>query len=328
MKKLTALVASVLLSASLAVADDITVEAVVIELPNAMADALASQGRKGDAETWKKVVSPDGESLDKEKIKVIARFEAKQFTEGRAMEVVKHEQPGGIVATYSYRVDARKPEESTRWIGISSGKGGTWLGIWSFDLSAPLSAEWNFSARHRTQQGSRIVLEKSSGLADLEQGGFKWTGVRMLERDSGVGSRETKIDPAAFAEDPDEYYRAEWRHRKGDVQLGHQDTRQLGRGGSVLDVGDSARSFMIGETTRLSRKSGSLMGMVRTEKDGGGKGSSVKIVTVEYNLRDMEADTTPVAFQRPAEQRETTWKDSMGEGKKRGSKTHVQIIAE
>ena len=72
----------------------------------------------------------------------------------------------------------------------------------------------------------------------------------------------------------------------------------------------------------------SLMGSVRTERDGGGKGSTVKIVSIEYHRSNMETDTTPVAFQRPAEQSETAWKESMGEAKKRSCKTHVQIIAE
>jgi len=319
----------VLLPASIAMAEDIKVEAIVLELPNAMADALANQGRKGDVEVWKKVVSPDGESLDKEKVKVIARFEVEQLDGGRGKQAITHDdEAGGTSTIYSYRVEAQKPEESTRWISITPYKGKSYVRIWSFSLSAPLSAEWNFSARHRTKDISRIVLEKSAGLAELEEGGSKWTGARLLERDGPVGKRETKIDTAAFADDPNEFYRVEWRHRKGDVQLDHQDNPRKSGGNSVIEVRDDSRTFALGETTHLNRKSGSLSGRISTEKDGDGKGNKVKIIATEYNRSGMEADPLPVAFQRPTEQRETTWKGNLGEGKKQSSKIHVQVIAE
>ena len=77
-----------------------------------------------------------------------------------------------------------------------------------------------------------------------------------------------------------------------------------------------------------SRKSGALSGRISTEKDGDGKGSKVKIIATEYDRSGMEADPLPVAFQRSTEQRETTWKDNLGESKKQSSKIHVQIIAE
>jgi hypothetical protein len=326
--KLFGLIALVMCSASLARAEEIKVEAVVIELPNPMADALAGQGRKGDVEAWKKVVSPDGESLDKQSIKVIARFEVEQFNDGRGQQAVTEEQQGGVVAKYAYRVEAQAPEVSSRRISITTTRGETLLGIWSFDLSAPLSAEWNFSARHRTKEKSRIVLEKSPGLAELEKGGTKWTAARLLLRDSAVNKRETKIDAAAFSDDPDEFYRVEWRHRPGDGRLGHQDNRDLSTGGSVLEVKTKRDYPMHGETTHFFRKSGSLTGMVRTEKDGGGKGSKLKVISTGYNRSSMEADPLPLAVQRPTEQTETTWKDNLGEGKKQSSKVHVQIIAE
>lgn len=327
--KLSAIIALALLPASIAMADDLKVEALVIELPNAMADALANQGRKGDVEVWKKVVSPDGESLDKEKVKVIARLEVEQLDGGRGQQAITHEEEaGGLSTKYSYRVEAQKPEESTRSISINTYKGKSYVRIWSFGLSAPLSAEWNFSARHRSKEISRIVLEKSAGLAALEEGGAKWTGARLLERDGPVGKRETKIDPAAFTDDPNEFYRVEWRHRKGDVHLSHQDNPRKTGGNSVIEVRDDSRTFALGETTHLHRRSGSLSGRISTEKDGDGKGSKVKIIATEYSRSNMEADTLPVAFQRATEQRETIWKGNLGEGKKQSSKIHVQIIAE
>jgi len=326
--KLSAFIALALLPAAIAMADDLKIEALVIELPNAMADTLAGQGRKGDVEVWKKVVSPDGESLDKEKVKVIARFEVEQLDGGRGQQAVTHEESGDIATTYSYRVEAQKPEESTRWIGINSAKNKSYLRIWSIGLAAPLSAEWNFSARHRSKDSSRIVLEKSAGLAALEEGDAKWTGARLLEREALVGKRETKIDATTFVDDPDEFYRVEWRHRKGDAQLTHQDNPRMSAGTSVIEVKTEARSLPLGETTRLDRKSGLLSGMVRTERDGEGKGSKVKIISTEYYRHSSQADTLPSAFQRPTQQTEMTWKDSVGEGKKQSSKVHVQIIAE
>ncbi|MCW1921454.1 hypothetical protein OKA05_02750 [Luteolibacter arcticus] len=328
--KLPGIVALVLCSASLAVAEEIKVEAVVIELPNRMADALASQGRKGDVEAWKKVVSPDGESLDKQNIKVIARFEVEQFNDGRGLQTVTHEEDGGISVNYSYRVEVKNPEESTRWIGINTVKGKAYLETWSFDLSAPLSADWNFSARHRTKEKSRIVLEKSPGLAELEEkGDAKWTAARLLLRDSAVNKRETKIDAAAFLDDPSEFYRVEWRHRPGDGRLAHQDNRDMSTGGSVLEIKEKRDYPMHGERTHFFRKAGALSGMVRSEKDGGGKGSKLKVISIDYDRAPTtEADPLPLAVQRPTEQTETTWKGNLGEGKKQSSKTHVQIIAE
>ncbi|RYD60603.1 MAG: hypothetical protein EOP83_19000 [Verrucomicrobiaceae bacterium] len=327
--KLSAFIAVALLPAAIAMADDLKVEALVIELPNPMADALASQGRRGDMEVWEKVVSPDGESLDKEKVKVIARFEVEQLDGGRGQQAITHdEEAGGISTKYGYRVEAQKPQESLRSISINTYKGKSYLRIWSFSLSAPLSAEWNFSARHRTKDISRIVLEKSAGLAALEEGGAKWTGARLLERDGPIGKRETKIDPAAFADDPNEFYRVEWRHRKGDVLLSHQDNPRKTGGNSVIEVRDDSRTFALGERTHLNRRSGALSGSISTEKDGDGKGSKVKIIATEYDRSGMEADPLPVAFQRATEQRETVWKGNLGEGKKQSSKIHVQIIAE
>lgn len=325
--KLSALIALALLPASIAMAEDIKVEALVIELPNAMADALANQGRKGDVEVWKKVVSLDGESLDKDKVKVIARFEVDQLNGGQGQQNVTHDD-AGISTRYAYRVMAEKLVESTRWLCINTAKNNSNLRIWTFDLAAPLSAEWNFSARHRTKESSRIVLEKSAGLAALEEGGAKWTGARLLERDGPVGKKKTQIDATVFTEDPDEFYRVEWRHRKGDVTLGHQDNPRSSLGGSVLEVQDETRTFSLGETTHLRRNSGALSGSVRTQKDGEGKGSKVKIITSEYDNGAMKGDLLPAAFQRPTEQRETTWKGSLGEGKKQTSKIHVQVIAE
>lgn len=197
-----------------------------------------------------------------------------------------------------------------------------------FDLAAPLSAEWNFSARHRTKEGSRIVLEKSAGFAALEEGGARWTGARLLERAGPVGKKETQIDATAFTDDPDEFYRVEWRHRKGDVTFGHQDNPRVTPGGSVLEVRDETRTFSLGETTRIRRHSGMLAVDIRTQKDGGGKGSKVKIISSEYDNGITKGDLLPVAFQRAAEQRETTWKGGLGEGKKQTSKTHLQVIAE
>ncbi|WP_193211689.1 hypothetical protein [Luteolibacter marinus] len=313
-------------------AEDIKIEAVVLEIPNQHADALVKEGRSGATEPWKKVLSPEGQPLKGTTAKLVSRLEAKDFNDGNANERVAVDEGNGIQRTYYYRVDVKDATDSRRTIGVTlHRKGSKSLALedWSIDLAAPLTAEWSFSARHRSSEVSRIVLEKSAVLSTLDGGSSKWTAMRMLERKRAVGKRVTEIDSTSFQEDPDETYRVEWRHRDGDVGLFHRNSRNLDQGGSAIDLGgDNSRSYPIGESSHFNRGPKGLTWSIRSGSEGKSSGSKIRILNTAYMCSISEADTTPLGVQRPATQSITTWKGSVGDGKEQSSRVHVQIIAE
>lgn len=308
------------------------VEAVVFELPNKLADPLVAKGRDGSPEPWEKVITPEGRVVKEGKAKLIARFFAKDLSNDRADHLVSVDEGANTNRRYYYRVDTVDGKNPRRMIDIA-----LWINDakapplekWHIDLASPLTAEWSFSARHRTADGSRIVLERSPDFAKLEdQDTVTWTALRLLKRDGPVGKRETELVSSSFDEDPDETYRVEWRHRKSDLRLSHEDTIALSSGRSVIDVDQSTSNHLsTGERSYLYRKSGELNWSLTSKTFAKKSGSKIKLDILSYDSPHMEKNTLPIHIQRPAAKFERTWKKNLAEDKERSSHAHVQLIS-
>jgi hypothetical protein len=324
-------IAAALMSAGMAA--EVNVEAVVLELPNAVADPLMDKIRGGEIAPLKDLVSDDGAPKEESGAKLIARFEAVDFKDGKATHTVNHDAPGNREETFFYQVRAKDPEASTRMIGISLRvkKEKTYpLKNWRIDLLSPMTKEWSFSARHRSKETSRIVLEKASILPDFEKAGSSWLAFRMMERAKPAAKREQKLAARTFPADPDEFYRVEWRFRKGtEARFSHEDTTSMASEKSVIDLDDGQQRYgPAGEKVHFSRKSTGYTSRAGSERFLESKGSKTRMLQREVFRSNHEPDPFPVAIQRPARQRVVEYKGNLGEGKEQPSKVVTEFIAD
>ena len=318
---------------SVSVAADLKVEAVVLELPNAAADALVEKVRGGETEPLKTLVSPEGTPAENSGAKLIARFKATDFKDGKATHVVNHDVPDNREETFFYQVIAKDTEASTRMIWISlrvKGANTPPLKNWRIDLLSPLTKEWSFSARHRSKETSRIVVEKASLLPDFEKAGSSWLAFRMMERAKPVAKREQKLTARTFAPDPDEFYRVEWRFREAaEVRFSHDDTTSMADGKSVIDLDDKKERYgPAGEKVSFNRKATGYTFRANSERFLESKGSKTKMMIWDVSRSNHEPDPFPVAIQRPAKQMVVEYKGNLGERREQPSKIVTEFIAD
>jgi hypothetical protein len=326
-------IGAVVVFASIASAADVKVEAVVLDLPNAAADKLVQQGLSGDAEPWKALISPDGSLAQDSGAKLVARFEAIDFKEGKATQTIKHETPDNLIESFFYQVSAKDTAVSTRMIGVSlrlKEENTFPLKNWRIELGAPLTKEWSFSARHRSKDSSRIVLEKASVLPDFEKAGSSRLAFRMIERSKPVAKREQKLTTKEFAPDPDEFYRIEWRFRQGaEIHLSHESTVSLDYGKTVIDIDKEAnRHGPAGERAYFNRKAGGYTSRVSSDRHLGTKGRKTRMLNSDASRSTYEIDPAPVAIQRPAKQVVQEYKGNVGQGKEQSSRIVTEFLAD
>ena len=324
-------IAAVLMSAGMAA--DVKVEAVVLGLPNAVADPLMEKIRGGEAEPLRDLVSPEGTPGENSGAKLIARFEATEFKDGKATHTVNHDAADNREETFFYQVTAKDTAASTRMIGISlrvKGANTPPLKNWRIDLLSPMTKEWSFSARHRSKETSRIVLEKASILPDLEKAGSSWLAFRMMERAKPVPKREQKLATRTFAADPDEFYRVEWRFREAsEVRFSHEDTTSMADGKSVIDLDDKKQRYgPAGEKVHFTRKAIGYMFRANSERFLESKGSKTKMMRWDVSRSNHEPDPFPVAIQRPAKQMVVEYKGNLGESREQPSRIVTEFIAD
>jgi hypothetical protein len=324
-------IAAVLVSAGMAA--DVKVEAVVLELPNAIADPLMDKIRGGETGPLMELVSPDGTPKENSGAKLIARFEATDFKDGKATHTVNHDAPDNQEETFFYQVAAKEIAASTRMIGISLRvkKADTFpLRNWRIDLLSPLTKEWSFSARHRSKDTSRIVLEKATIVPDFEKTGSSWLAFRMLERAKPVAKREQKLAGRTFTTDPDEFYRVEWRFREGaEARFSHEDTTSSASGKTAIDLDEKKERYgPAGEKVHFNRKPIGYMFRASSERFLESKGSKTRMLRREVSRSNHEPDPFPVAIQRPAKQRIMEYKGNLGEGKEQPSKVVTEFLAD
>ncbi len=212
-------------------------EAVVIEMPNHLADKLIQQGRHGDPAPWKSIVSASGQLLAGTGAKLVVRLAAQKAGGGQARQEVSQKQNAETQAVFLYTVEnAAAPAESVRSVEMELRQKPKAAGGWRFELCSPLTGEWSFSSRFRSKDGSRIVLEKSTFLkADKNAKSF-WQGLRVLERERVVSGGDRELKQMEFSADAGEAYRCDWRVRDGDqVRFSYEETRNPG---DTLPVSD------------------------------------------------------------------------------------------
>jgi hypothetical protein len=314
-------------------AEDLKVEALVLDLPNAAADKLVAEGISGDIAPWKALVGADGSVKEGSGAKVVARFKATDFKEGRGTQQIKHEAPNDLVDSFYYQVDAKDTEASTRRIVISlrlKQERTFPLKNWSIGLSSSLTTEWSFSARHRSKESSRIVLEKATVLPGFEKAESAKLAFRMMERSKVVPKREQKMETAQFTADPDEFYRIEWRFRKGaETQFSHESTTSLDFGKSVIDLNEGASTYgPEGERAYFNRKAGGYTSNVSFERQLDPKGKKTRLQRSEVSRSNYEIDPAPVAMRRAAKEVVMEYKGRVGEGKEQSSRIVSEFIAD
>lgn len=320
--------------ACIASAVEVKVEAVVLDLPNALADKLVEQGRSGDAEPWKAVVSPDGSPKEGSGAEMVSRFDLTDFAEGKAKQEIKHDEEGGLQSNYHYSIDAKDPASSRRvvviWIGPKvQGEAKKVTSSLRFQLCSPLSATWTFSGRYRTAEKSRIVLEKASTLPDFEKAGSKWMGFRLLKREKPVEKKKAKLDGKSFTADQDETMRLEWRFRdEPSVELSCNGSKNPAAQVQAVALDKEQIDGTHYFNAWFKRADDHYICRFLENEPLESKGKKRVSLSTDFSVFPDKAEPTPLAMRLPAHQTVTTFRGNVGEGDAQKSKISAEWIGD